>query len=208
MGGSQVTEMVDFSGGMNTLLAAHLIGKNEARGLVNTDIRFGALQSMPNLDHVQSLDGGPFFYQYLRKVYSYPTYRTNVLWDNKWYWSDGAFTGKVMPDGSEYPLGLPTPANRLLAEIETGDGPLDGNLKYTYTFYNVDTGVESAPAPISPYVVPVNQNVRLTGFEALPAAATHYRIYRIGGYLPFFMLVGKTTSTDYIDDQDDSRIEE
>ena len=208
MGGSQVTEMVDFSGGMNTLLAAHLIGKNEARGLVNTDIRFGALQSMPNLDHVQSLDGGPFFYQYLRKVYSYPTYRTNVLWDNKWYWSDGINTNKMLPDGTVLPLGIPAPTITLTQVLDNvGLGIHEGDFKYTYTFWSEDTGAESAPAPLPLYLTADGDDITLTGFQDLPAEATHYRLYRVGGYLPYFMVVDTFNATTYTDTLDDTQID-
>jgi len=209
MGSSTVTEIIDFSGGMNTLLAPHLIGKNEARALVNVDVRFGALQSMPNLDMIQPLDLGAYFYQYNREVYSYPSFRTNVLWDYKWYWSDGINTGKMLPDGTILPLGLPTPTVALTQTLvgAVDEGTHEGDFKYTYTFWSSETGAESAPAPLPLYITAEGQDISLTGFEPLPAEATHYRLYRIGGYLPIFLLVDKFTTTTYLDDLDDTKID-
>ena len=206
MGSSTVTEILDFTGGMNTLLAPHLIGKNEAESLINVDIRFGSLTSMPNLDFVEPLVNGGFFYQYNRVVYSYDSFRNNVLWDNKWYWSDGVDTGKVLDDGTELPLGLPTPTVALTQTL-VGGGVHEGDLKYTYTFWSADTGAESAPAPLPLYITTDGDNVTLTGFQALPAEATHYRLYRIGGYLPTFSLVEKFTNVSYTDSLDDTKID-
>jgi hypothetical protein len=209
MGSSTITEVLDFTGGMNTLLAPHLIGKNEAVSLINVDIRLGSLSSMPNLDYVQSLPNGPFFYQYNRIVYSYPSFRNNVLWDDKWYWSDGINTGKVLDDGTELPLGLPTPTTALTQALvgAIGSGVHEGDFKYTYTFWSADTGAESAPAPLPLYISADGQNITLTGFEALPAEATHYRLYRIGGYLPSFTLVERFTNVSYTDALDDTKID-
>ncbi len=206
MGGSQVTEVVDFSGGMNTLLAPHLIGKNEARTLVNVDIRFGSLQSMPNLDRIAELVEGAFFYQYNRKVYSYPTFRTNVLWDHKWYWSDGVQTGKMLEDGTKLPLGIPAPTVAL-TQAAGAAGPHEGDFKYTYTFWSSETGAESAPAPLPLYVTVEGLAITLTGFEPLPPEATHYRLYRVGGYLPYFMQVDTFKETTYTDSLDDTKID-
>lgn len=208
MGGSNITEIVDFSGGMNTLLAPHLISKNEARTLVNVDIRFGSLQSMPNLDFIQPLVGGAFFYQYNRKVYSYPAFRSNVLWDNKWYWSDGISTGKMLPDGTILPLGILEPSVALTQTLSSiGAGIHEGDFKYTYTFWSEETGAESAPAPLPLYVTAEGDNITLTGFQALPAEATHYRLYRVGGYLPIFLQVDTFKESTYIDTLDDSRVD-
>jgi len=206
MGSSSVTEIVDFSGGMNTLLAPHLIAKNESRTLINTDIRFGALQSMPNLDLVQALTGGQYFYQFRREIESYHAFRSNVLWDFKWYWSNGINTGKMLADGRELPLGLPTPTVALSQVIE-GAGPHEGDFKYTYTFWSEDTGAESAPSPLPLYLKATANGIRLTGFELLPAEATHYRLYRIGGYLPLFLVVDTFSEITYLDTLDDTKID-
>ena len=201
----KVTELNAFSGGMNNVTAPYLIGKDEAAVLANVDLRRGAMWSMPRPIHAHNTDMA-YFYQYKKQLYTYGSWRSNVLWDNKWYWSDGATTGKVLPDGTEKSLGLPTPVVPIEA-TPGGDGPHTGDFKYTYTFYDNATGVESAPAPLTSYITATDQDISLTGFETLPTDATHYRIYRIGGYLPYFMLVDMTDQVSFTDNLDDSQID-
>ncbi len=208
MGSSTVTELLDFTGGMNTVTAPHLVDRREALDLVNVDITLGALQSMTELEYIQLLEDGPYFFQFNNKIYSYPDYRCNVLWDNKWFWSDGTTTGKVLEDGTEYDLGLPTPSVTL-SQVLNGAGPHTGNYKYTYTFYSTVTGAESAPAPLPNYLVVEDNAITLDNFEALPANADRYRLYRIGGYLPIFTLVATLLDTQppYVDVLDDTQVD-
>ncbi len=209
MGQSTVTELLDFTGGMNTLVAPHLISPRESTALVNVDVRLGSLSSMPNLENRGMLDNGGHFYEFNKTIYSYRNYRNNVTWDNKWYWSDGVETKKMLLDGTIMDLGLPTPANAV--DINEGidvEGPHTGAFKYCYTFYSEDTNVESAPSPLqNQYLETEASEIELTNMEALPADATHYRIYRIGGYLPVFTLVTSVTVNNYIDDRGDTRID-
>lgn len=205
-----VTEIQDFTGGVNTLVAPHLIKKSEAVRLINSDIRLGSLQSMPNLNYAQSLLNGAYFYEFNNKVYSYGNFRSNVLWDGKWYWSDGVNIGKVLPDGSELSLGINPPVNRaeVIETIDEG-GVHTGELNYTYTFYSSTTGVESAPAPLSGYIKVDKKDIELSGFSPLPSSADTYRLYRVGGYLPRFLLVDSFGSSGlpYIDKLDDTQID-
>jgi len=206
MGQLTVSELLDFTGGMNTLVAPHLIRPQEAVALVNVDIRLGSLQSMPNLDHIQALEY-PFFFDFNGMIVSFPLWRSNVIWDGKYYWTDGVSSGMMLEDGSEYPMGLPTP-KIALTQAPEGDGPHTGDFKYTYTFYSSITGAESAPAPLPNAYLPVNvDGIRLTGFEPLPDGADTYRLYRIGGYLPIFAMVDSFDVPTYLDILDDTKID-
>ncbi len=206
MAGLQVTELNAFSGGMNNVTAPYLIAKDESTLLINVDLRRGAMWSMPReIKHSDIMQA--YFYQYKRVVYTYGSWRSNVLWDNKWYWSDGAYTGKMLPDGTEYELGLPTPALTPTAIPDTAEGPHTGDFKYTYTFYNEDTGVESAPSALSKYAIATENNIVLDNFDALPVDATSYRVYRIGGFLPYFTMVINTKTLPYTDNLDDTQID-
>jgi len=210
MGTSRVTELLDFTGGMNTIRSSHLIDRREAIKLVNVDIRLGSLQSMPNLDHVKELSSGPFFFQLNNDIYDYTSFRNNVLWDNKWYWSDGVNTGKVLDDGTPLPLGITTPSIIATVSAEgVADGVHTGDFKYTYTFYSTETGIESAPAPLTGYITVEDDNIIVSNLESLPSNANSYRIYRIGGYLPYFTLVRKINAVElpYTDSLDDTRID-
>ena len=209
MGQSTVTELLDFTGGMNTVVASHLISARESTTLVNVDVRLGSLASMPNLEYKGNLDSGGHFYEFNGTVYSYSKYRDNVVWDGRWYWSDEIEVKKMLADGTVLDLGLPTPTIAVdINAVAAETGPHTGDFKYTYTFWSADTGVESAPAPLQDRYITVDaEQIELTNMEALPAGATHYRIYRIGGYLPVFTLVDKTDSTTYVDDIDDTQID-
>ena len=202
------TELVDFSGGIDTVVAPHLMPHNEARILTNVDVKFGSLKSMTELDHTVSATGA-YFVEYKRRLYFYNDFRSNALIDDKLYWADGVSTGKILPDGRELALGLPTPTGRL-TQVPAGiigEGVHKGDYKYTYTFRSSTTGTESAPASLPGYVALDEQNVTLSGFDPLPAEADEYRIYRIGGYLARFTLVATTKNTTFIDDIDDTLID-
>jgi len=206
MGQLTISELLDFTGGMNTLVAPHLISPREAQSLVNVDIRLGSLQSMPNLDYVAPMND-PFFFDFNGELQHFALWRSNVLWDGKYYWADGVNTGMMLENGDEYSLGLPTPNASLTQEIE-GAGPHTGDFKYTYTFYSSITGAESAPAPLPHgYLQPNANGIRLTGFEPLPDSADSYRVYRIGGYLPVFALVDTIQAPTYLDLLDDTQID-
>ena len=216
MGVSTNSEVVDFTGGMNTVKAKHLIAPSEAQGLVNVDIRNGSLLSMPQLKRVFPALG-THFVEFRDRPYYYDSFRTNAFMDNNMYWADGKDTGKVLWDGRRLPLGLPTPATALTLSSagNTPDGTHVGDFKYTYTFYSTDTGVESAPAPLPSYLTVDQDDIMLDGFEPFPVdaednpLADRYRLYRIGGYLSNFVMVTELETTDipYRDELDDTEVD-
>lgn len=216
MGVSTNTEVIDFTGGMNTVRAKHLIHRSEARALINVDIRNGSLLSMPQLKHVFPALGSHFV-EFRDRPYYYDSFRTNAFMDNNMYWANGKETGKVLWDGRELPLGIPTPTIPLtLTSVgNTPDGTHVGDFKYTYTFYSTDTGVESAPAPLPSYLTVDQDDILLDGFEDLPKdtegelLADTYRLYRIGGYLPTFTLVEQINvlQLPYTDTLDDTEVD-
>ncbi len=190
MGASTNTEIIDFTAGMNTVQAKHLIAPNEARALVNVNIQNGSLLSVPTLLHLGRA-AQPYFMEFIGRVYYYRHFRTNALMNNNWYWADGVSTGKVLWDGRRLPLGILTPTTpaTITDALNTPDGTHTGDFKYTYTFYSTDTGVESAPAPLPPYLTVDKSDIIVDGLQDLPPEANSYRIYRIGGYLPLFTMV-------------------
>ncbi len=205
MGGLTVTELNSFSGGMDNVTASYLIPKDEATLLANVDIRRGAMQSVNTPIWAMNAQDSHFF-QFNKTVRFFPTWRSNVVWDNKLYWSDGVTTGKVLADGTELPLGLPTPTTILVGD-PTNPGIHEGDFKYAYTFYDTETGTESAPSGLSLYITATENSISLSGFDALPEHANMYRLYRIGGYLPYFMLVDTFGDINYEDNLDDTQID-
>ena len=210
------TEVINFSSGMDTVKAPHLIHPTEALLLVNVNVREGSLRSVPSLNALRSVSGNHFI-EFRQRVYAYNNFRAVAFMNNNMYWTDGSSSGKVLWDGRELPLGIATPASPL--SISAGSsGPHKGDFKYTYTFYSTDTGIESAPARLSPYLIVDEKAITVDGFAPFPKdgegndIANRYRLYRIGGYLPQFTLVAELESgnvpyTDSLDDTDiDGRI--
>lgn len=221
MGTLQNSELVNFTGGMNTVVAPHLLPVDESVQLTNVDVKYGSLKSTNIIDPT-STALNKFFFEYRNELIWYDEWRANALVDNKLYWSNGIVSGKVLEDGSELNLGIPTPENILrqlplgipLSDVPEEDldeheaGVHKGDFKYTYTFYSSTTGVESAPARLPGYVYLDEQNVQLSNFEVLPEEADRYRIYRIGGYLAQFTLVATVEDpTNFEDDLDDTVID-
>jgi len=206
----RLSELIEFSGGINTVKAPYLLNLNESRHLENSNVSKGALTSIsaPLFDRVTKF---PYFFYYANKVYLYGSWRSNVIWDNKWYWSDGSKVGKVYPDGTEYELGIEEPYKALqYSTIDNEDSPLFNDYKYTYTYYDNNHGVESAPAPLTPYIKGDKKSIQLKGFiKPTEKSVTHYRLYRIGGYSTMFSLVAEIpiTQTTYIDELDDTQID-
>ncbi len=208
MGTLQVAELNDFTGGINTVTAPYLIAKNEATALVNVDIRRGGLVSASSLLKYQDLSH-KYWFQFIGKVYQYDALRSNVIWNNTWYWADGAKTGKKLPNEYDMSLGIDTPTQvpKLTEETTISEGHLTGTLRYCYTFYDSVHGVESAPSPLSAYMTVENSAIKIDNLEAVPTNADSYRLYRIGGYLPYFQLVAEITSDTYIDNLDETEID-
>lgn len=210
MGTLKNTEVMDFTAGINNVIAPHLMATNEALELTNVDIKAGSLKSITSLGATAAASD-PYFTEYRSKLYYYPNWRSNALIDDKLYWSDGTNTGKILPDGTELALGITTPITALSQGLigAIGTGTHKGDFKYTYTFYSTTTGVESAPAPLPPYVIADEQNIQVSGFETLPTDADRYRIYRIGGYLTRFTLVATVAAIElpYVDSLDETLID-
>jgi len=208
MRGLQYDEILDFSGGMHTVKAPHLISKNECVYIQNCDIRDSELKSMNEPLPLIDMEL-PYFYEFKSKLYQYGDWRSNVLWDNTWYWSDGASIGKVLPDGTELELGINSPV--VAPDLDTSrDGRLQGTYKYCYTYYDNNHGIESAPSPLTEYVEVDMKKITINNFsDPLEDNVTHYRIYRIGGLLPYFALVDEIpiSQKEYIDFKDDTQID-
>jgi hypothetical protein len=210
MAQTNVTELLDFTGGINNVVAPHLLPMNEALDLTNVDITYGSLKSMTELEKGKAAQGSHFV-EYRDTLYFYNDWRANALLDNKLYWTNGISQGKILPDGTQLPLGIITPNGKAIvsASGSSGSGVHKGDFKYTYTFYSSTTGIESAPAPLPPYVTADNQDILLSGFDTIPSNADMYRIYRVGGYLARFTLVATIKSTDlpYLDSLDDTEVD-
>lgn len=203
-----VSELMDFTGGLSTSIAPHLIPINESTLVIDTQLRSGSLVS-DKLPLPLAVLSGRYFYHYNGVNHSYTNLRSSVLWDQKWYWADGTNTMKMLPSGVETYLGLEAPSG-MLTIGSAGAGIQTGTYQYTYTFYDNVTGTESAPANLSNSLAVTNQNITMTGFDNTPPpAATHIRLYKVGGYLSQFTMVDTIAlnTVTYIDSLDLSKID-
>jgi len=193
MGASKGTELQIFAGGLNLMPASHLIKQEEARVFANVNAR--KLNLSPFLSSLfveQATNHFVFFYQNNYKYFG--KYRSNVLYNNMWFWSERGALGKQYTDGTELPLGIAPPINRLSISEQApteGDG-LIGNINYVYTYYDPASGSESPPSPPS-------ITLDLTGLNAGKAIAIsniepstegyQTRLYRIGGIITAYSAV-------------------
>jgi len=188
MGQSQNTELQVFSGGLNLRVEPHLIQPTEARRLSNVDIRSFALKPFREPEFVQ-LTTQPFMFFFANKFWFYDRWRSNITWNNVWYWSDSGNLGKTFPDGTSKPLGIAPPVTRpTVAETTPSEGDgLTGTYNYVYTYYEPNTGAESPPSPPSADIAVDGKAIVVSDFEQ----TTDYeiRIYRIGGVLTAYSAV-------------------
>lgn len=182
---SQSTELQIFNGGLVLERAAHLVGKDSARYLANTNIRRGNLTPFQTHEHKEDTELR-FMFFFDKRWHYYDEYRSNVVYNNVWYWTSAKDMGKVYEDGRELPLGIAPPADRLVATIaaDPGDGiGLVGRYTYVYTYYDPISTSESPPSQQSNEVYIEDPDLPLpidvTGFIDSPDGL-QIRLYRIG----------------------------
>ena len=208
MGQSRVTELQVFSGGLNLRIEPHLLEHTQARQLSNVDVRAFSLKSYREPEFVEYTTGSYMFY-FNNQFFYYDKWRSNVEWNNIWYWSEQGNIGKTMPDGTEKPLGISPPSQRLVASEVTpteGDG-LTGDFTYVYTYYDAVTGAESPPSPPSNTLSVDSKAIELTGFDN--SVGYDIRLYRIGGVFTAYTSVETISGqvTTYIDQKSYTEVE-
>ena len=211
---SQATELQIFAGGLNLMPASHLIAQTESLILANTDVR--KLNLTPVMTPLlQEAASDNFVYHFNNSFVYYDKFRSNQLYNNVWYWSDVANTGKVYPSGATANLGIAPPPTRLAISSQDPSGGaegLEGSIKYVYTYYDPLTGSESPPSPPS-------ITLDLIGSEAGKAIAIsdivissegyQTRLYRLGGIITAYSAVVtlEPVILSYVDQLDFSEIQ-
>lgn len=203
---SQTTELQVFAGGLNLQAAPHLIKREEARYLSNANIRNLNLAPLLSPLFVQEASDNFMFY-FNDNWHYFPLWRNNVLYNGKWYWTDGRTPGKMDDEGNVLPLGIAPPTDRptIAPTAPSADSEgLTGNIQYVYTYYDVTSGSESPPSPPSITLdlvgADANQAVAISALiPSVDGFAT--RIYRLGGNITAYSAVvtleeGEVTYTD------------
>lgn len=206
------TELIDFSGGINTQNADYLIGQNEAVYTQNGSISNGNILAIKDKNKIGTAVGeSACYYSAHNTVVSSSEDRFYVEYSGYLYWSNSAglmkrYDGTTISDvgGWTTPSVLPT----VSATVNTGY--LNGDYWYTYTYLHENL-FESAPSGIV-HVTVANKTVQITFTDTPPSTATHRKLYRSGGVNPTQNLlvtlpVATTTYVDNIDDFSISREE-
>ena len=202
MGASQTTELQVFGGGVILQPAPHLLQPDQERYLANANLRKGNLATLPAPLFVEEGSGSYAFY-FAQAWHYYDSYRSNVLYNGVWYWSSRFDSGKMYSDGTELPLGIEPPQNRLTTSATApseGDG-ISGKINYVYTYYDPISGSESPPSKPSLELEVDKQAISITGIASSPEGY-QIRLYRIGGIITAYTAVVTLpdTSTDYLDE--------
>lgn len=182
-----------FNGGLNERLSPSLLQPNEAVMCTNVDVLSGSLQSAADFLGLGT-ELLPYSYYYKGAWVESATPRDYLEYQGKLFWTDGVEPRKF--DGTtESRLGIAPPTTKLTV---TNIGQPTGDIvQYTYTFYNVNDGTESAPAPVTDEIEYPDDRVTLGNIEeSLDPQVTHIKIYRVGGpYLLFTEMVELANGT-------------
>jgi len=211
MGASKFTEVQVFNGGLSLVLDKHLIQPTESRKLSGANIRRGILSPFLASLFIETTSDS-YMYYFDAKFEFYPTFRSNVLFNRTWYWSDVLGTGKLYYDGTQRDLGIAPPIGQLVANSQASLTGLTGSINYVYTYYDPKSGSESPPSKPSNTLDLIgpdeNRAPQLSGFTPSPDGY-QTRLYRIGGLQTVYTAVETLPSTtqEYIDTRQYSEIE-
>lgn len=201
-----------FNGGINNVIAAHLIQENQGQYIANCNIISGEIEAAKNPKATLSTLAGQstVYYKAADEVVSSTEDRFYVEWAGLLYWSNSAGTLKRYDGATVLDIGNHTAPASAPTAATPAAGLLNGTYTYAVTYVHNDL-FESPPCAFVT-VAPANQNVVLTFTDTAPAGVTKRNIYRVGGLNPTFNLVGSalpadTTFTDNIGDFDVSRKE-
>lgn len=208
-----IREIKVFDGGINNLIAGHLIGSNQSVYAANANIRSGAIESnrQSKITAEVVLGKSTTYYEAVNQVVSSAEDRFYVEWAGMLYWSNSAGTMKRYDGTTVNNIGghtAPT-VNPTIAASVTAGIP-DGDYWYTYTYIHSDL-FESAPSGFVMVSV-VNKQITVTFTDTPPTTVTHRKLYRAGGINPTFnhlVTIAKATTsyTDNISDFSISREE-
>ena len=141
----------DFSGGVNTRVAPHLIDANQGQKYVNIDNATGALQSLKGPISTGIPVDDYYTYFYAEDEWISKTTDTDFIeYQNKLYMSNGG-TLKYRENSTDYNIGISGPVNKLSVSkaldldisISTSSGGslVTGNTyNYVIEIYNTSTG--------------------------------------------------------------------
>lgn len=211
-------KLAEFTGGLNTRLADHLIGPQFARTFTNVNYKSGELKPVQNrtlAPNAANINKFSYYFEAEEKWVSKTIQTSFVEFQERLYMTDGVQPKKRWND-NEYNLGIAAPSVQpnLVAQNgpekivrcdlvgEAGAGELPRGETYTYVFVNKDsvTGLNSGRSNLFTVTLTGTQDsVRLTNVGAAFATSTDaYRLYQ-GTY---YKVGTFTESTGSVQDND------
>jgi len=187
-----MAQLNNFSAGLNTRLAPHLINIAESTICDNVDITKATIYPLANDEDMNTSVGSNiiFFKNGWVSTSSLVNYQ---IMQEKLYYSGVGIPQKSSDGVTWYNLGITPPSKPFI--MNRAPGVLEGRYAYCYTYYNSNDGTESAPSPYTPDFDLVNEKVSLTHTASTDPQVTNIRFYRIGGALTVMSLVATIGNT-------------
>jgi hypothetical protein len=206
-------KLSNFSGGLNTRLASHLLTIQEGVEYTNIDDSSGALTPVKS-----KTASGVLVDEYAHYYVSNPawvsssTYRDYVEYHGELYFTEKDSYPKKYSGSVEYRLGIVSPITGIQLTLPSplSAGVLTGTYQYVYTYYNSNDGTESMPSDLVGEITVVTKRIQLSAIATSnDPQVDSIRLYRIGGTLTDFTLVTTLTSdvTSYIDNISDTAVD-
>ena len=201
-------ELTLFDGGINNLIATHLISENQSPFIQNAKINSGVIMSQREKVETSRVVNGKygFYYRAKDQVITSDEDRFFVEWGGFLYWSNSAGTLKRYDGTTINDIGSHTAPSTAPSALAGTNGLLNGDYFYTITYVH-DGFFESPPSGFTQITV-ANKAVNLTISGTPPTSATSLKIYRSGGINPSFNLLVELpiATTSYADNISDFSI--
>lgn len=200
----------NFSKGLNTRLAPHLLDPASAAIYSNIDNDRGVLSPV-KLPVDLHIDSYRYFHKFEDTYVSSPNERSYTEFQEVLYWSEINTTAKKYVDGVTSELGIATPVGSIMVDLvqTVGQSGTVGTYTYYVTYYDDIHDIESKPLKADNDITTNTGNIpRLNNMPvSTDLQVNTIRIYRIGGTLTSRTLViefpnGRTSFEDSYDDID------
>lgn len=202
-----------FNGGLNTRLAPHLIGVNEAvifENVKNEKGHFTPIDRKVDVTDIYSPGRTPLKYGFWYERDGIPFYSDTpadwVVYNDELYFSDRVGRPKRYVNGAFVNLGIQGPTGSFT--VATAGAATTDVRRYAVTFYNNATGGESQPL-FSDEVTVGEDGVTISNIPTSgDPQVTHVRIYRIGGFLTSYNYVASVVNgtSSYVDTFADDQV--
>ena len=185
-----MAKLQDFSGGLVTRTASHLIPVNSATTYSNIDSEAGSLKPVNSKSVTgEALDKFAFYFEAESRWVSSSTQTDYLEYRGALYTTDSATIPQRVVGSLTANLGIAAATVGVAGVISAGI--LTGTYNYVYTYYDTSTGAESAPNPVSADIVAVNSTISIQNIiPSTDPQVDKVRLYRVGGNLATFSLVG------------------